>query len=341
MYDISDSTSLYDLTLKEFKAKVNGTFILSGAFCTLLTNPNPNPGSGTQSLPKPAPGTKPGSPGSTQNPPLVLNSQGFTYSGNTNPQVPPVQPPSTPGPSTPPSVIPPAYLDDKDILVKFVFYKKYDEKLPEDIHGSLYLDDGQYVLHIENQVTVIDTIGHDDFKIRLTQRGPLTVAILRDILAKIRGSYYLLDKLDHQHDVLPIPSTDQEKDAILDKIREYTKLCVEKGYILDFDAKSTTDIIDQKLVDFQIRKKDGSKAEKDIVSIELYKRKFEPSIILKTYFKNDDAQINGGFVILDKNKDPYVITKTLSKEEADYFIKGIAHIAADIPGYNYVIDVTP
>ena len=61
MYDISDSTSLYDLTLKEFKAKVNGTFILSGAFCTLLTNPNPNPGSGTQSLPKPAPGTKPGS----------------------------------------------------------------------------------------------------------------------------------------------------------------------------------------------------------------------------------------------------------------------------------------
>jgi len=49
----------------------------------------------------------------------------------------------------------------------------------------------------------------------------------------------------------------------------------------------------------------------------------------------------GVFVILDKNKDPYVITKALSKEEADYFIKGIAHIAADIPGYNYVIDVTP
>ena len=254
---------------------------------------------------------------------LVIQSQGFHYT-------------NTPGNSTP-SV---STLTDENIVIDFIFYKKYETKLVEDVHGKITWDNNQYLLHIKNEVTILDFCPHNDLKLRLTKAKPLTVEDLREILGQVRAMY-LLSAMDTLHDVLPVPSTKEDRDPILTKIREYLKYATDKGFIFDLCVKSTTDIEDKKLLQLSLRKKDGSKASKDVAVIELFARKYEPAIIFNTYFENDKDPFKGVFIFLDANVEPYVISKNINMEEADYFIKGIQRIASELVRYTYVTDVTP
>ena len=309
MYDISKK--MVDTTLLDYQAKIgaDATTIIAGAFIKFTRDPHATP---------------PSTP--LNNQPIHIQSGGVTYSGN----------------SKPAQIISNSTISqDKDLIINFTFYKKYETKLAEDVSGSIYYQDYGYVLEIFNQIPYAKFLPHTKSKWYLKERGPLTLGKLREIMVIVRTGFLLLPELDKMHDVYPFPSTNGEKDSILAKIKEYLTIAIEKGFMVDDFIKSSTDIQDAVLVDLQIRKMDGSKAEKDLVNIELFRRAYEPFIRLRTYFENDDPITGSPFTFLDKNKEPYVIDKSITMDEADYFIRGIFSIMSTLPSYKYVTDVTP
>lgn len=307
MYDIANS--LYPLKLTEFVKRVQGTFIVAGAFCTITT--------------KSGQPIQPNTPGQSGN--IIVNSRGFNYS-NTRPGISP-------------SV---TSITEEDMLINFIFYKKFEKKLElvGDVPGKIYLKDGKYHLEILNQATIIDFLPHYQSELVLKQQGPLTLDNLKTILDKVRAMF-LLDALDKLNDVLPVPSSQSEKDILLDKIKSYLQKALAKGYLFDLLVKSTTDVIDKKLLSLVIHKKDNSKATKELLSMDLYARKYEPAIVFTGTFENDADPIRGVFRFLEDNEESYTFKKNISIDEVDYFIKGIQRIASELTNYHYVTDVTP
>lgn len=307
MYDIANS--LYPLKLTEFVKRVQGTFIVAGAFCTITT--------------KSGQPIQPNTPGQSGN--IIVNSRGFNYS-NTRPGISP-------------SV---TSITEEDMLINFIFYKKFEKKLElvGDVPGKIYLKDGKYHLEILNQATIIDFLPHYQSELVLKQQGPLTLDNLKTILDKVRAMF-LLDALDKLNDVLPVPSPQSEKDILLDKIKSYLQKALAKGYLFDLLVKSTTDVIDKKLLSLVIHKKDNSKATKELLSMDLYARKYEPAIVFTGTFENDADPIRGVFRFLEDNEESYTFKKNISIDEVDYFIKGIQRIASELTNYHYVTDVTP
>ena len=307
MYDIANS--LYPLKLTEFVKRVQGTFIVAGAFCTITT--------------KSGQPIQPNTPGQSGN--IIVNSRGFNYS-NTRPGISP-------------SV---TSITEEDMLINFIFYKKFEKKLElvGDVPGKIYLKDGKYHLEILNQATIIDFLPHHQSELVLKQQGPLTLDNLKTILDKVRAMF-LLDALDKLNDVLPVPSPQSEKDILLDKIKSYLQKALAKGYLFDLLVKSTTDVIDKKLLSLVIHKKDNSKATKELLSMDLYARKYEPAIVFTGTFENDADPIRGVFRFLEDNEESYTFKKNISIDEVDYFIKGIQRIASELTNYHYVTDVTP
>ena len=307
MYDIANS--LYPLKLTEFVKRVQGTFIVAGAFCTITTKSG-----------QPIQPNTPGQPGN-----IIVNSRGFNYS-NTRPGISP-------------SV---TSITEEDMLINFIFYKKFEKKLElvGDVPGKIYLKDGKYHLEILNQATIIDFLPHYQSELVLKQQGPLTLDNLKTILDKVRAMF-LLDALDKLNDVLPVPSPQSEKDILLDKIKSYLQKALAKGYLFDLLVKSTTDVIDKKLLSLVIHKKDNSKATKELLSMDLYARKYEPAIVFTGTFENDADPIRGVFRFLEDNEESYTFKKNISIDEVDYFIKGIQRIASELTNYHYVTDVTP
>lgn len=307
MYDIANS--LYPLKLTEFVKRVQGTFIVAGAFCTITT--------------KSGQPIQPNTPGQSGN--IIVNSRGFNYS-NTRPGINP-------------SV---TSITEEDMLINFIFYKKFEKKLElvGDVPGKIYLKDGKYHLEILNQATIIDFLPHHQSELVLKQQGPLTLDNLKTILDKVRAMF-LLDALDKLNDVLPVPSPQAEKDILLDKIKSYLQKALAKGYLFDLLVKSTTDVIDKKLLSLVIHKKDNSKATKELLSMDLYARKYEPAIVFTGTFENDADPIRGVFRFLEDNEESYTFKKNISIDEVDYFIKGIQRIASELTNYHYVTDVTP
>ncbi len=307
MYDIANS--LYPLKLTEFVKRVQGTFIVAGAFCTITT--------------KSGQPIQPNTPGQSGN--IIVNSRGFNYS-NTRPGINP-------------SV---TSITEEDMLINFIFYKKFEKKLElvGDVPGKIYLKDGKYHLEILNQATIIDFLPHYQSELVLKQQGPLTLDNLKTILDKVRAMF-LLDALDKLNDVLPVPSPQAEKDILLDKIKSYLQKALAKGYLFDLLVKSTTDVIDKKLLSLVIHKKDNSKATKELLSMDLYARKYEPAIVFTGTFENDADPIRGVFRFLEDNEESYTFKKNISIDEVDYFIKGIQRIASELTNYHYVTDVTP
>ena len=307
MYDIANS--LYPLKLTEFVKRVQGTFIVAGAFCTITT--------------KSGQPIQPNTPGQSGN--IIVNSRGFNYS-NTRPGISP-------------SV---TSITEEDMLINFNFYKKFEKKLElvGDVPGKIYLKDGKYHLEILNQATIIDFLPHYQSELVLKQQGPLTLDNLKTILDKVRAMF-LLDALDKLNDVLPVPSPQSEKDILLDKIKSYLQKALAKGYLFDLLVKSTTDVIDKKLLSLVIHKKDNSKATKELLSMDLYARKYEPAIVFTGAFENDADPIRGVFRFLEDNEESYTFKKNISIDEVDYFIKGIQRIASELTNYHYVTDVTP
>nr|DAK32971.1 MAG TPA: hypothetical protein [Caudoviricetes sp.] len=307
MYDIANS--LYPLKLTEFVKRVQGTFIVAGAFCTITT--------------KSGQPIQPNTPGQSGN--IIVNSRGFNYS-NTRPGINP-------------SV---TSITEEDMLINFIFYKKFEKKLElvGDVPGKIYLKDGKYHLEILNQATIIDFLPHYQSELVLKQQGPLTLDNLKTILDKVRAMF-LLDALDKLNDVLPVPSSQSEKDILLDKIKSYLQKALAKGYLFDLLVKSTTDVIDKKLLSLVIHKKDNSKATKELLSMDLFARKYEPAIVFTGTFENDADPIRGVFRFLEDNEESYTFKKNISIDEVDYFIKGIQRIASELTNYHYVTDVTP
>lgn len=307
MYDIANS--LYPLKLTEFVKRVQGTFIVAGAFCTITT--------------KSGQPIQPNTPGQSGN--IIVNSRGFNYS-NTRPGISP-------------SV---TSITEEDMLINFIFYKKFEKKLElvGDVPGKIYLKDGKYHLEILNQATIIDFLPHYQSELVLKQPGPLTLDNLKTILDKVRAMF-LLDALDKLNDVLPVPSPQTEKDILLDKIKSYLQKALAKGYLFDLLVKSTTDVIDKKLLSLVIHKKDNSKATKELLSMDLFARKYEPAIVFTGTFENDADPIRGVFRFLEDNEESYTFKKNISIDEVDYFIKGIQRIASELTNYHYVTDVTP
>lgn len=307
MYDIANS--LYPLKLTEFVKRVQGTFIVAGAFCTITT--------------KSGQPIQPNTPGQSGN--IIVNSRGFNYS-NTRPGINP-------------SV---TSITEEDMLINFIFYKKFEKKLElvGDVPGKIYLKDGKYHLEILNQATIIDFLPHHQSELVLKQQGPLTLDNLKTILDKVRAMF-LLDALDKLNDVLPVPSPQSEKDILLDKIKSYLQKALAKGYLFDLLVKSTTDVIDKKLLSLVIHKKDNSKATKELLSMDLFARKYEPAIVFTGTFENDADPIRGVFRFLEDNEESYTFKKNISIDEVDYFIKGIQRIASELTNYHYVTDVTP
>lgn len=307
MYDIANS--LYPLKLTEFVKRVQGTFIVAGAFCTITT--------------KSGQPIQPNTPGQSGN--IIVNSRGFNYS-NTRPGISP-------------SV---TSITEEDMLINFIFYKKFEKKLElvGDVPGKIYLKDGKYHLEILNQATIIDFLPHHQSELVLKQQGPLTLDNLKTILDKVRAMF-LLDALDKLNDVLPVPSPQSEKDILLDKIKSYLQKALAKGYLFDLLVKSTTDVIDKKLLSLVIHKKDNSKATKELLSMDLFARKYEPAIVFTGTFENDLDPIRGVFRFLEDNEESYTFKKNISIDEVDYFIKGIQRIASELTNYHYVTDVTP
>nr|DAX30961.1 MAG TPA: hypothetical protein [Caudoviricetes sp.] len=307
MYDIANS--LYPLKLTEFVKRVQGTFIVAGAFCTITT--------------KSGQPIQPNTPGQSGN--IIVNSRGFNYS-NTRPGISP-------------SV---TSITEEDMLINFIFYKKFEKKLElvGDVPGKIYLKDGKYHLEILNQATIIDFLPHYQSELVLKQQGPLTLDNLKTILDKVRAMF-LLDALDKLNDVLPVPSPQSEKDILLDKIKSYLQKALAKGYLFDLLVKSTTDVIDKKLLSLVIHKKDNSKATKELLSMDLFARKYEPAIVFTGTFENDADPIRGVFRFLEDNEESYTFKKNISIDEVDYFIKGIQRIASELTNYHYVTDVTP
>lgn len=307
MYDIANS--LYPLKLTEFVKRVQGTFIVAGAFCSITT--------------KSGQPIQPNTPGQSGN--IIVNSRGFNYS-NTRPVINP-------------SV---TSITEEDMLINFIFYKKFEKKLElvGDVPGKIYLKDGKYHLEILNQATIIDFLPHHQSELVLKQQGPLTLDNLKTILDKVRAMF-LLDALDKLNDVLPVPSPQSEKDILLDKIKSYLQKALAKGYLFDLLVKSTTDVIDKKLLSLMIHKKDNSKATKELLSMDLYARKYEPAIVFTGTFENDADPIRGVFRFLEDNEESYTFKKNISIDEVDYFIKGIQRIASELTNYHYVTDVTP
>lgn len=307
MYDIANS--LYPLKLTEFVKRVQGTFIVAGAFCTITT--------------KSGQPIQPNTPGQSGN--IIVNSRGFNYS-NTRPGISP-------------SV---TSITEEDMLINFIFYKKFEKKLElvGDVPGKIYLKDGKYHLEILNQATIIDFLPHHQSELVLKQQGPLTLDNLKTILDKVRAMF-LLDALDKLNDVLPVPSPQSEKDILLDKIKSYLQKALAKGYLFDLLVKSTTDVIDKKLLSLVIHKKDNSKATKELLSMDLFARKYEPAIVFTGTFENDADPIRGVFRFLEDNEESYTFKKNISIDEVDYFIKGIQRIASELTNYHYVTDVTP
>lgn len=307
MYDIANS--LYPLKLTEFVKKVRGTFIVSGAFCTITTKAG---------IP-----IQPNVPNQSGN--IIVNSRGFNYT-NTRPNAP----------------LSPSEVTEDNMLINFIFYKKFEKKLElvGDVSGKIYKKDDKYHLEILNQATIIDFLPHYQSDITLKATGPLTLENLKNILDKVRAMF-LLDALDKLNDVLPIPSPDSEKEEVLEKIKVYLKKALDKGYLFDICVKSTTDVIDKKLLSIQVHKKDNSKAAKELLSMDLFARKYEPAIVFTALFENDQDPIKGVFKFLEDSEQPYTFKKNISIDEVDYFIKGIQRIASELTNYHYVTDVTP
>lgn len=301
MYDVDHD--LYPLRLTDFIKKVSGVFILNGAYCTI---------EGMNNIPL-IPDTIP----------PVVNSSGFHYDATT---------PATAGPTAGP-------ITAESLVVNFVLYKKHEKSLKQDVHGTISYKAGQYELHLKQEVKVMEFLQHNDAKFKITHDTPLTLEVLREIIGDVRAAYLLAnrEKID---DVLPVPSTPIDRDPILDKIKTYLKLALDKGYIFDLCIKSTTDVLSNKLLDLQLRNKDGSKAEYDLITIELFSRTYEPAIILSTFFKNSDSAFTGNFTFIEEPNTPYLIQKHLTIQEADYFIKGIQRITAELSNYSYITDVT-
>lgn len=237
-------------------------------------------------------------------------------------------------------VVDPNQITTDSLVVDFIFYQKYEKKLIEDVHGQIRYVNDHYQLHIKNEVKILNFCPHTDMKLKLTKEAPLTVDGLREILGQVRVMYFL-DVMDKLNDVINVPSTELDRDPILAKIKEYLKKAIDRGFIFDICVKSTTDVIDKKMLQLSLRKKDGSQASKDVVTIELFARKYDPAIIFNTYFENDKDPTKGVFMFLDSGVEPYLISKNINMEEADYFIKGIQRIASELATYTYVTDVTP
>ena len=288
------------MLLADFAKKVTFPFVLNGAFCTISEDQ---------------------SKGSKSTPDKIV-STGFNYT-DTSPRVDPLL----------------TGLDNDNLIIDFIFYKKFEKKLIENVSGQIKFVGGQYLLHIKNEVKILDFCPHNDMKLKLTKKGPLSLDDLREILGQVRVMYGL-DIMDKLNDVITIPSTDIDRDPILNKVKEYLKKAIEKDFIFDLCVKSTTDVVDKKMLHLVLRKKDGSQASKDVATIELFSRKYEPAIIFNTYFENDKDPTKGVFMFLDENVDPYIISKNINMVEADYFIKGIQRIASEL-SYTYVTDVTP
>lgn len=298
MHEISKD--FYALKLADFKQVITGKFILNGAVCEIE-----NDGSGT--------GTG-GSSGTG-----TLNSGGFAYTGASGIA----------------SYVPAGTTVATDLKVVFTLLKEHHPTLAEDVHGEVFRKEGKFFLHIKNLVRMLDFIGHDDFIIRLTQTGELTINGLREIIKTVRVMYNL-PELEKIHDSFPSEFDKDELDALLAEIKKYLEFATAGEYQIDLQVDSTIGNKDTTVLNIEIEKTDGSKHRKPLLSINSITRKFTPSIILTTKFENDNDIMVGQFKFIPDGTGPLLKQISLSKEEANYLIREIQGIIASLGSYKYI-----